>query len=78
MNNQNNLHLTVSILSNYYTGKIIYHKTLKNKDGSPLRCRVNGKIKTWKTNNNFKLPVKYGFGWCFYITQDNYNEWEIV
>lgn len=33
-----------------------------DKDGKRvLRCRVSGKIKTWKTRpNDWKIPVKYG------------------
>lgn len=55
------------------------HKTVKNKDGSPLRCRAMGKCKVWKTRpNDFKLPVKYGMYDSFYITNDNANEWNAV
>lgn len=51
-------------------------KSLKNADGSALRCRVNGKCQTWKTRPlDFKLPVKYGLKTCFYITQANADEW---
>ena len=52
------------------------HVTIKNRDGSPARCRVNGKCKTWKTRpDEFRLPVKYGLRECFYITQNNASEW---
>lgn len=55
-----------------------HHKTLKNADGSPVRCRVNGKCKTWKTRpDEFKLPVKYGLRECFYIDQTNCSEWNV-
>ena len=58
---------------------IFEHKTLLNKDGSRLRARSNGQIKLWKTRpNEFKLPCKHGLKDCFYITEDNVNEWEIV
>lgn len=51
-------------------------KSLKNADGSALRCRVNGKCQTWKTRAlDFRLSVKYGFKTCFYITQANAAEW---
>lgn len=57
----------------------LHHKTLKASDGEPVRCRVNGQCKTWKTRQDeFKLPVKYGLFQCFYITQDNANEWSIT
>ena len=57
---------------------ILYHKTLKNKDGSSVRCRVNGQLKTWKTRpDDFRLPVKYGLRVCFYITPVNAADWTI-
>lgn len=53
-----------------------HHKTLKNADGTPVRCRVNGKCKTWKTRpEDFRLPVKHGLYQCFYITQHNAKDW---
>ena len=53
-----------------------FHVTLKNADGTPVRCRVNGKCKTWKTRlNEFRLPVKHGLYDCFYITHINAKEW---
>ena len=55
------------------------HVTEKNADGTPLRCRVNGKCKTWKTRPaEFKLPVKHGLYNCFYITNHNAREWQLV
>jgi len=62
------------------TGYINFeHKTLINSDGSRLRARKNGMLKLWKTRpDDFKLPCKHGFKTCFYITQDNAHEWEIV
>lgn len=53
-----------------------HHVTLKNRDGSPVRCRVNGKCKTWKTRpGEFRLPVKYGLRECFYIDNSNASDW---
>ena len=56
----------------------LYHMTAKNADGTPVRCRVNGKCKTWKSWNReheFKLPVKHGIYIYFYITCENASEW---
>lgn len=54
----------------------LHHVSAKNADGTPVRCRVNGKCKTWKTRpNDFRLPVKYGLKRCFYITPSNAAEW---
>jgi len=54
----------------------LYHTKLRNADGTPVRCRVNGKCKTWKTRpEEFQLPVKYGLRGCFYITPGNAHQW---
>jgi hypothetical protein len=58
-------------------GTTLHHKTVKNADGSPCRCRVTGKCKTWKTRpDEFRLPVKYGLRQSFYIEPRNAHEWE--
>lgn len=54
----------------------LLHVHLKNRDGTPIRCRVNGSCKTWKTRpDDFRLPVKHGLKQCFYITPCNAGEW---
>lgn len=56
--------------------EVLEHKTKSNADGTPMRCRVNGKCKTWKTRpEDYRLPVKYGMYQCFYITPENAEEW---
>ena len=56
----------------------LHHVTLRNSDGTPLRCRSNGVCKTWKTRpDEFKLPVKHGLRTCFYITEANASEWSL-
>jgi hypothetical protein len=53
------------------------HKSLKDSRGNPVKCRVNGACKTWKTRpDDFQLPVKHGLKQCFYITPENAHEWE--
>jgi hypothetical protein len=53
-----------------------YHVRLKNADGSPLRCRANGRCKVWKREPaRFRLPVKYGLRECFYLEPSNAHEW---
>lgn len=60
------------------TEREFHHVSLKNADGTPLRCRANGVCKTWKTRpNDFRLPVKYGLRECFYITPRNAHEWSV-
>jgi hypothetical protein len=53
-----------------------HHIKLRNKDGSALRCRANGKCQVWKTRPaDFCLPVVHGLKDYFYLTNDNANEW---
>ena len=43
------------------SGQELWHATAKNADGTPLRVRVNGRCKTWKTRpEEFRLPIKHG------------------
>lgn len=38
-----------------------YHRTLRNADGTPMRFRVSGQLKTWKRDaTRFRLPIKHG------------------
>jgi len=56
-----------------------HHVALKGGDKNPVRCRANGKCKTWVTRpGEFRLPVKYGLYQCFYITEKNASEWNLV
>lgn len=55
------------------------HVKLKNRDGTPVRCRVNGRCKTWKTRpGDFRLPTCYGLRGYFAITPSNAHEWVAV
>jgi hypothetical protein len=56
-----------------------WHRSQRNADGTPVRCRVNGKLKTWKTRpDSFRLPVKHGIKQCFYLTPENVAHWSIA
>jgi len=68
--------ITMEMAATYYKGKTLYHKTARNADGTAKRCRVNGKLKTWKTRpNDWHLPVKHGLYDFFYITSSNAGDW---
>lgn len=55
------------------------HVSKKNADGTPVRARRNGSTKTWKRDlTKFRIPVKYGLKYCFYIDNDNAHEWNAV
>lgn len=44
----------------------------RNADGSHVRWRINGKMKTWKTRpDDYKIPVKHGLRDYGYITPKN-------
>jgi len=54
----------------------LWHSRVSNKDGTPVRARINGKCIVWKTRPaDFKLPVKHGLKDCFYITPANAHLW---
>jgi hypothetical protein len=64
--------------NNAMTADNFEHTTLKNRDGSPLRTRRNGKTQTWKTRpEEFRIPVKHGLYDYFNITQNNCHEWTV-
>lgn len=73
--------ITKAIALTLKHGQTLHHKTLKNADKTPMRVRVTGAVKTWKTRpDQFSIPVKHGLRTCGYI--DNYNlnnceEWEL-
>lgn len=55
---------------------VFLHRTVTNKDGTPLKARRNGYTRTWKTRpTEFRIPVKYGLKTCFYITHENADQW---
>ena len=57
----------------------VEHVTATNADGSPLRARVNGKVKTWKRDaNRVQVPMKHGLYNCFYIDADNMAYWNLA
>lgn len=56
----------------------LYHISLHNADGTPLRCRSAGKCQTWvRKPEEFVLPVKYGIKGYFRITLANASEWQL-
>lgn len=54
------------------------HVSLKNADGTPMRCRANGQCQTWKTRpDDFRLPVKHGLRGTFALTPSNAADWRV-
>ena len=59
-------------------GQICEHITLENADGTPLRIRVNGKIKLWKRDDTrIEIPMKHGLYNYMYLTADNLQDWNV-
>lgn len=57
-------------------GQNLFSGIANDRQGNPVKCRVNGKCQTLKlTPAFFKLPVKHGLRNCFYISLDNMNDW---
>lgn len=71
--------ITLEQAKNLTYRTVVHHLSVKNADRTPLRGRVNGKCQTWKTRpNEFRLPMKYGLKQCFYITDTNCGDWNLV
>ena len=65
-------------VSELLNGQVFYHKTLTNRDGTPLKAKRNGKNKLWKTRPHFfQIPVKRGLKEYGYIDQDNFEQWKV-
>jgi hypothetical protein len=63
-------------ISRLQHGEVLHHRSLKNADGTPVRCQVTGKPKAYKrVPENVRVPVKYGMYDSFYLTKDNCDEW---
>lgn len=70
--------ITRENIETLYRGQILHHVTALNADKTPLRARVNGKVKVWKTfPEQFRVPMKYGLRTCFNITDLNAKDWTI-
>ena len=60
-------------------GQTLFCSGYSNADGTPMRARVNGKLRTWKRQPGyFELPMKHGLRNCFYIAPDNVRYWYVT
>ena len=68
--------ITVEVAKSLTLGQLLYHKSIRNADGSALRVRVNGQPQTWKTDKErFRIPTKYGIKHYGEIEPHNADEW---
>ena len=66
--------ITLDQAKNLGYGTTLEHTTLKNADGTPMRFRVSGMVKTWKRDpNRIKVPVKHGLYDNGYIVNDTFE-----
>jgi hypothetical protein len=71
--------MTIVDAKGLHNGQILYHKTMTNADGTPLRARVNGQTKLWKTRpEEFRVPMKHGMYDHFYLEANNSTEWSLT
>lgn len=60
--------ITKELAMTLRVGQELWHNTLTNRDGTPMRARVNGKCVTWKTKpERWRLPMKHGLKNTFQI-----------
>jgi len=70
--------LTIDKAKNLHYHDVLAMNDEMNADGTCVRWRVNGKVKTWKTRpNKFMVPVKHGMYDYGYITERNYHLFHI-
>ncbi len=62
--------LTFEIAKTLRPGTILHHRTLKNADKTPMRAKIIGEVKTWKTRPDaIRIPAKHGMRDTFQIGQ---------
>lgn len=60
-------------------GTTLYHRFFINADGSPVRARVTGKVRTWVRNPGyFEIPWKHGMRTHGKVTPDDAGDWTTV
>ena len=63
--------ITLEQAKSLKSGQVLYHVTHRNRDGSPVRWRVNGQPKVWKRDpSRVRVPIKHGLRDNDYLTDD--------
>jgi hypothetical protein len=71
--------MTLEDAKNLRVGQTIHMINHQNADGTPVRWRVNGAVKTWKTKPDLvQVPLKHGLRDYGYLTQDNLGEFSLT
>lgn len=59
-------------------GQIIYFKNEYNADGTAMRWRVSGQVKTWKRDpSRFSVPIKHGLKTYSHMTEQEMDHFVI-
>ena len=54
---------------------MLYHVRYRNADGTPVRCRVNGAVKTWtRSPQKVQVPWKHGMHEYGYLTESDLDD----
>jgi hypothetical protein len=70
--------MTVDQVKALTHGQTVYHIINKNADGTAMRVRVTGKVKTWKRDaGRVQVSVKRGMYEYGYITEYNCGEFTL-
>lgn len=70
--------MTFEQAKNLKVGDILTHNYLKNKDGTPQRWKVNGKIKLFKKDpTRIEIPIKRRLFEFARLNQNNIDRWDI-
>ena len=70
--------MNFSEAENLHRGQTLYHVREKNSDGSALRVRVNGRVRTWRRSpGKIQIPTKYGMYDSHTIDERELGQWTL-
>jgi len=70
--------ITIEEAKKLKVGDYLYHETLKDSKGFPVRVKVMGTVKTWvRKPTEFRIPVKYGLYQHGVVTHEHAAAWGV-
>lgn len=64
--------ITLAQAKSLQYGDLLHIHYKRNADGTSMRAKVNGKVKTWKTRpDNVRIPYKHGMYDYGYFSQSD-------
>jgi hypothetical protein len=71
--------ITLEQAKNLRYGQVLHLRGHANRDGSPMRWRVNGRPKVWKRRpDEVRVPIKYGLKTCGYLTHHTLDQFTLA